>query len=461
MILDYFPTVITEPFKRNRRHIIAAFLATLCVLVLFGCGNESATPDLSYNSIPKDAFPCDDAYRKENEKYWPYHEASSKYPFLVHYSSTADRENAIEIMIYLEKAWQRQIDEQHYEPPPSDTGMCGPDGRFDVFLWRGINTCQVQIVSEEFVTKWGGRASYMQLDPWGKYGGEVLGQTIAHEFNHATHAANDWYELPIAFEMSASYVEQFYDGPADTQYIKDFQMYPDWGLLRDDNYKTWYMYGSSLYLNFVRNRYLKDEVEDNFLPQLWVKMRDTPNLYVNEPHFVDGINWLLNPKGFTFLDSVPDFARWRYYTGDRKDKDHFQILPPVAEKVISSTEAMLSIEKVLIPLTTLTHKISPEPMMIGSAYLEIKRENAAQTSFQLSLVVTSDPSVRWVVQAAPGLVEGSDGEIVDVTSGPARVSFTPDGSRTLILTVLPVSESDFDPNHQTAIRYPVSVKIEP
>ena len=98
-------------------------------------------------------------------------------------------------------------------------------------------------------------------------------------------------------------------------------------------------------------------------------------------------------------------------------------------------------------------------MLTGSAYLEIERENAAQTSFQLTLDVTSAPSAKWVVQAVPGLTAGSDGEIVDLSSGTARVSFTPGGKRTLSLTILPVS--DFDPYHQTEARYPVSVVISP
>jgi hypothetical protein len=97
--------------------------------------------------------------------------------------------------------------------------------------------------------------------------------------------------------------------------------------------------------------------------------------------------------------------------------------------------------------------------MTGSAYLAVKRENAAQVSFKLSL--DADPSVKWVVQAVPGLDPASDGETVDLTPGSARVSFTPGGERTLILTALPKIESDFEPDAQTDIKYPVSLTIEP
>lgn len=422
-----------------------------CILALSGCGRVSEPNSVAGEPLPKEASPCD------YPSYWPYSAASSRFPFLVHYRTPDELAIARQIINYLDTAWQRQIVEQGFTAPPSDSGMCGPDDRFDVFIRRGLNSCKVDIVTEEFVTPWGGRASYMQLDPWGDYGGVYLQQTIAHEFNHATHAANDWYDLPIAFEMSAYYVEQFYDGPVDVRYIKDFQMHPDWGLLRNDNYETWYMYGSALYLHFLRDFYFNGK--DDFLPGLWVSMRNTPDLYVNEPNFVDAVNQSLKPLGFTFLDSVVTFARWRYYAGNHDDGAHFSGLPPMAQKVTFSQETTLPMEQ--ITLKPLTHQINPAPIMLGSAYLEVKRDNAAQAAFQLSLDVPFDSSVKWVVQAVPGGVGGSDGELVDLSSGTATVTFAPGGGRTLVLTVLPATASDFDPNQQTEVRYPIAVKVAP
>jgi hypothetical protein len=435
------------PFKRIVHHIIMAVPA-LCALLLFGCGNESSPDHSSDNPIPKGTVPC------KHPEYWPYSVASSKFPFLVHYRSENELAAARQIISYLDTAWERQIQHQGYTPPPSDAGMCGPDERFDVFLWNGVKTCKVDIISDLIVTNWGGRASYMQLDPWGPYGGEILAQTVAHEFNHATHAANDWYEIPIAFEMSATYVEQFY-GPPYVDSAKDFQARPDWALLRNDNYETWYMYGAAIYLHFLRDNYFNGD--DGFLPELWVLCRNQPDLYVNKPNFVDGINTILAPKGAAFLNSVVDFARWRYYSGSRDDGLHFRRVPVSTTPLALLPEATLSIDQVT--LKPLVHKISPAPMLTGSAYLEIKRESAAQASFQLSLDVQFAPSVKWVVQAVPGLTAGSDGEIVDLSSGSARVSFTQGGSRTLILTVLPVA--DFDPYHQLDVSFPVSVSIAP
>jgi len=438
--------------------------AVFCASVLFGCRSDEI--------IPKDISPC--IY----PEYWPYSKASSKFPFIVHYSSESQSEMADKIIADLERAWQRQIIEQKYEPPPSDTGFCGPDGRFDVYIRRGINSCKVDLISENIVAKWGGRASYMEVDPWGSYGGEMLAATIAHEFNHSTHAANDWHDLPIAYEMSATYVDQFY-GPMDLRNIVDFQKHPDWGLLRNDFYQTYYMYGSAIYLHFLRDRYFG--VDDSFLPQLWVDMRNTPNLKENKPNFVDALNAAFSRKGLPvrFLDTVPEFARWRYYCGVN-DGRHFldlnkdarpSSLPPVplSWQTAFADEAKMHIKSVTMPLkerytfdSALTMKgdrFVPAPMMTGSAYLTIKRENAAQSSFKLSL--DADASVKWVVQAVPGLTPDSDGETVDLSSGSARISFTAAGERTLILTALPKVESDFDPEDQSDIRYSASLTIEP
>jgi len=461
------------------RQIIVAFICTVSVMPIVSCGTATSPSQSSTDTnsvLSKDINPC--AY----PQYWPFTEESSKYPFLVHYRSSDEKEAAGKVVEYLDAAWHRQIDEQGYTPPPSDFGMCGKDGRFDVFIRRGNNSCKVDLVTDEFVTPWGGRASYMEVDPWGDYGKDILAATVAHEFNHATHAANDEYDLPIVFEMSASFVDQFY-GPQDVRGIEDFQKHPDWGLLKDDRYLTFYMYGSAIYLHFLRDRYFG--VDDSFLPKLWVDMRNKPDLTKNSPDFVDALNMALKPKGAAFLDTVPEFARWRYYAGDRKDSRHFRnlnddtrktSLPPVPDEwqMAFMKQATLPLSNVVTmplkgpfsfysaeqPQKEKESVFIPAPMMTGSVYLTVKRENDAQKSFQLSFA--GDPSVKWVVQAVPGVVDGSDGDTVDICSGTARVLFaTPGGERTLIMTALPKVETDFDPVVQTAIRYPLTINITP
>lgn len=429
-------------------NLFMACMTAACLLALSGCGGQDSS-EASGLLIPQGTIPC------KQPALWPHSLASSRFPFLVHYHAQDERDAADRVLTHLEAAWQRQINEQGYEPPPSDGGACGPDGRFDVFIWRGINGCQVNIVGEKFVTPWGGRASFMFVDPWGDYGGKYLDQTVAHEFNHATHAANDWYELPIAFEMSATYVEQFYGDQADAKYIRDFQERPDWALLRNDNYETWYMYGSFLYINFLRDHYFNGD--DSFLPKLWVAMRNSPDLFVNQPSFVDAVNGLLAPVGSSFMDSVPRFARWRYYAGDHDDGRHFRKFSAPMTSVAFVPDATVAMSR--LTLQPVAQTVTLEPMLTGTTYLEVERASATQGSFELALNLPLAPTARWVVQAVPGLVEGSDGDVVDVGSGTVRVPFAANGKRTLIFTIMPTT--GFDPYHQTDARYPLAVRLAP
>ncbi len=424
-----------------------AALLVVLLLVLAACGGGS---NESRGAVPEDTIPY------QHPEYWPLSKGSSRYPFLVHYRTNSELSMVEEIITNLDNAWRVEIEIQGNTPPPSDQGFCGPDGRFDVFVWRGYSRCEVDVVSTAPRTAWGGQASFMKIDPWGPYGGELLGATVAHEFNHAVHAANDWDEIPIAFEMCASYVEQFF-GPVASYSVMDFQAMADWGLLRTDSkYATWYMYGSALYIHFLRDCYLHGD--DGWLPELWVSMRNQgPDFTVNTPHFVNAVDGLLRPVGGTFLDSLPAFARWRYYAGLRDDGQHFRRLPTQWTQHAFLPEATLAIPQVT--LANLSRPLAPAPMLTGCSYLEVKRSSEAQTSFQVALQAPVVPGVRWVVQAVPGLVSGKDGDLVDLSAGPARVAFAPGGKRTLVL--IPVPTTAYDPNHQSDTRYPASLVLAP
>ena len=430
----------------NPRLLSRAAVLALLVLALADCGGGSPK---YLGAVPTDTIPY------EHPEYWPLSKGSTRYPFLVHYRTNDEEPMVDEIIIRMETAWRVEIEIQGNTPPPSDQGFCGPDGRFDIFAWRGINTCQVDVVAGAPRTAWGGQASYMKIDPWGDYGGDLLGATVAHEFNHATHAANDWAEIPIAFEMCASYVEQFF-GPVASYSVLGFQARPDWGLLRGDNYATWYMYGSALYIHFLRDCYLHGN--DGWLPELWVAMRNQgPDFSVNAPHFVNAVDGLLWPVGASFLDTLPAFARWRYYAGLRDDGQHFRRLPTQWTQHAFLPEATLAIPQVT--LGNLSRPLDPAPMLTGCSYLEVKRASEAQTSFQVALQAPASPGLRWVVQAVPGLVDGRDGDLVDLSAGSARVVFAPGGKRTLIL--IPVPTTAYDPNHPSDTRYPASLVLVP
>lgn len=452
---------------RVSRTLLVFFLSVFFLYFINGC-NESDNSTPTSRVIPDKINPC------ENLKYWPYKMASesSNHPFWVHYRSQDDLESARKIVKYLDIVWNFEVNELGFPPPLPDHGECGPDSAFDVFIWEGIDTCYVQVIHEKpedqykIATEWGGRTSYMVIDPWGKYGGDILLQTMAHEFNHASHAAEDWYESGDAFEMTASYIEQYY-GKAEANHVRDFQANPDWSILWYDDYRTYYMYGSALYLYFLRDRYFIDAEDVKFPARLWHSMRnDTSRPLVNKPNFVDGLNDILAPKGYSFLDSVIEFARWRYYTGKNNDKKHFkawkdlqvplsreELLPFLAEADIKLNRSIL--------LADTIHNVEPPPMLLGNAYVEILSDQPGRDSFEVSLLTPENPDLRWVVQAVPGMIEGSDGEIIDLRKGSARVSFTSDGKRTLIISLLPNDEFNPDDKSKFGERFPFSIHLSP
>lgn len=442
---------------RQFKKLFSMLALCLAICISSGCGggdnSASTLDDPAQIAIPYETLPC------KNPGYWPLSLKSAKRPFIVHYRTIDEEQTARTVITLLEDSWEFEIDKLGFVPPPPDNGRCGPDGDFDVFLWKGHSQCWVQIISEELVTPWGGRASYMLLDPWGKYGGDILPQTVGHEFSHASQAINDWHEIGVSFEMTSTYIEQYF-GTACAECIADFQAHPDWSLIFDDDYKTWYMYGSALYFHFLRDYYFNGD--EGFLPKLWLAARNTPlTPLVNSPNFVDALNAVLAPVNGSFQSSVVKFARWRYYSGKRDDGKHFRAWPTNWVQLPFMPEASLNIAgPVKLPATGYKIQVLQQPpMLLGSAYAEIERGDDSQKFFDLTLLTAENSGVRWSVQAVPGLTPDSDGDLVDVSSVPARVFFTPEGNRTLIFTLLPVS--DFDPDTQTGERFPIALRLQP
>lgn len=422
------------------------FLIPLAIaFVLTGCGGEGGgkhTPKAG--GIPLDIVPCD------RPDLWPLSVRSARYPIRVHYREPGEAAAAAEVLFLLEQSWQVQIDELGFRAPPSDGGACGPDGDFDAFLWRGHEESFVDSIGENPATPWDDAATYLVLDPWGPFGGPILDSTVAHELNHACQAADDWNEIPLAFEATSQFVEDltFDDDNEYRGLFADFQARPDWSLTRGDDYETYYMYGAALYLFYLRDGpFLGDP---SFISEVWFRSRNKPGK--NEPDFEDALDGVLRDAGKGgFYDSVVEFARWRWYTGARDDGRHFEegAFFPEDATVAVSAEVEARPRRV---------KIDPAPMMLGSAYVDLVRAPGGADAVAISLAPRPDARVRWVVQALPGLDSTSDGETLDLSSGPATVFFTAGGRRTIVITALP--EPGDDPDERTGERFPVTLVIE-
>jgi hypothetical protein len=411
-----------------------------------GEGEGEGEPDAGpLAPIPALAWPCDE------REHWPRSVASETYPFVVHHRP-GEGDMAILVRDLLDVAWRVEMDELGFSPPVSDDGWCGDDERFDVFLWNGNVECYVDVIDEVPGTTWNDWSSYMVVDAWGPYGGAYLDVTLAHELNHASQAADDWWETGIAFEMTATFLEQvvFPDDDSWTELLGDFQGHPDWSLDRYDDYATWYMYAAALYLHFLRVAYFDGDA--SFAAEMWRRSRNPPwpndDPLNNEPDIEDALDELLSEaEGASFEGSVVRFARWRYYTGARDDGQHFpngDLLPDVADLVISDSTSAAS-----------SHVISPAPMYLGTTYVEVT--GAPGATVQVSL--DADPTERFAVQALPGLAPPSDGDTLDVANAAASFTLDAGGARVLAVTALPPAGPDGDPDARDDSRVAVTLVL--
>lgn len=421
---------------------------------------QAPTPVPDPGPIPRNTVPC------QHPEYWPQSLTSTQVPITIHFQYAKDLETMQHVMGYLEQSWSMEMGPLGYRRPLDDGGRCGKDGNFDVFAWPDIDTCYVNASTANPSTDWNDYFTYMVLDPWGKYAGDILDSTLAHELNHGCQASDDWWDSPIIFEMTSTLIEDavFDDDDEYMGLLEAFQSRPDWGIDRNDYYVTWYMYGATMTLFFVKDRYFDGDFA--WSADMWYLMRNPPGAdqdpVLNEPDFEDALDELLQAQaGVSFYDAVLELARWRYYTGSRDDGAHFE------EGALFPVEAEVLMDSVPVAAHKWTSK--PAPMVLGMSYVQLT--GAPDETLTLSLnpqtafrepvegVAPQDPAktgaipVRYVVQALPGLPgSGSDGELLSPEGGPFDVTLMPDGTRTLVVTILPAG--DYDPDTRTDDRYP-------
>ncbi len=348
---------------------------------------------------------------------------------------------AASVLSSSEQAWREQVDNMGLRSPLPDGGLAGSDGNFDVYLWRGQNAGYVVPIGNDPSTLRDDRITIMVIDPWGAWGGPLLPSTIQHEFHHACQAAYSWSEHPSFYESSATFTETELAGSAALLgfVFEDFQDRPHWSLARYDRYRTWYTYGSALYWMFLRDRYFSGTVD--FLAQIWQRsVGGTEGAGSDdEPDFVDATNALLSEsRGVSYTESVIEFSRWRWYTGDRDDGLHIRDAALLAQPATKRTVRTTSGRKTRVALR-------PAPQIYGSTYIRLRGPASGPLGRTINLTVRGHQRARLVVQALPG-PDGSDGEFLDFSSGPASLSLSPGATRTLVVTAVPLEGTPYDAN---------------
>jgi hypothetical protein len=427
-------------------------LLGLC-LAAAGCGStEPASDPIDYAHPLAEGSPI--CGRADFDQMFPYSLRSERLPVLVHYYKEAEQETARQVLAFVEKGWDYHVQQLGMRPALTDHGECGPDDAFDVFLWKGHRSCLVNVLSGDDATAWDDRRGYMVVDAWGPYGGPELEETVVHEMAHASQAADDWYEAPHTFEMSAVFTDQVYANRYIKTYFDDFQAYPDWALDRNDEYETWYMYGASMYLLYLKDRFFGGQPQ--FLSRMWLASRNPPGAESdqtqNEPDFADALDDMLREHHSSYVATVPEFARWRWYTGDHVDDRHFHHFQSGLENLRAAKLALAAQVEAKPGTVSISENA---PMLLGTSYIELTEGASTPKTLYVSLQAPLNAGRRFVVQAVPGLTADSDGEVLDLSSGPKQLRLASDQRRTLIVTAIPTGP--YDPDLRTEERYPFSI----
>jgi len=385
-------------------------------------GRRDAEPAPVAITIPDGETPC--AHLGQ----WPESLMSQSHPYSVHYPA-GEMATAQTVVATMDRAWSYEVVQLGFTPPPGDGGDCGPDDRLDVFLWPGQEITYVEQLGEILSTPHEDATVFMVVDPWAA---DIdLAEVIHHELNHACHAGDDWWEPVTVFEMSATYVESLTPGGSGAWafVVDDFQAEPTWSLDRDDEYATWYMYGAALYLRFLEQRYFGGD--PRFVADMWRSSRNPPG--DNEPDWIDALDQLLRDGGnTTFVESVVEFARWRWFTGTRADAQHLTDGADYAEVPTA------------LELDAQTDRGTVEPMVLGSAYVTIR--GAANATARVR--VNGGNGVTWSVQSV-------DGDTF--STGSFDVPLGASGAQTLVITALP--RGTHDPDDRTDDRYSAMVRF--
>ncbi len=441
--------------RAGRWGLVAATAAIVLTLVAStdepggGRRRGGSAQDPATAPIPTDTEP------PHAPQYWPESIRSASYPVIVHYRTADEEAKSREVLGLLEQAWAQQVGRLGFRAPLDDRGLAGPDGAYDVYIWRGNQETYVTYFAENVDTPWDDAITYMVVDPWGTYGGPVLSWTVVHEFNHASQASYSWFEHASCFESTATLVETSFGGLNDqlrTVY-RDFQNRPHWSLARNDDYETWYMYGGALFLAYLRDRHFGGD--ESFLAEMWERSKNGPGAdedqWLNEPDFVDALDAMLKEKGASYEAAAVEFARWRYYTGSRDDGKHIAGAAGYAEVKVGAVSYRPGRRKRV--------RLDPRPQTYGTTYVEVRRSRSGPDEVTVSLRQRR-PRARLVVQAVPGLDGGSDGEMLDLSSGSATLQLGPGGKRTLVITAVPRAGDEYDPDTDGGSRHRATLTIE-
>jgi len=398
--------------QRNMNKVFAA-LGSSCLL-LAACGGDGGGGSKSAPNVPPPVI-CDDSFEFCDDipgtadtctdpQFWPLSETSALHPVTVHYSRLKDQQEAQKMIGLLDESWSVQVDTLGFTPPIDDQGQCGPDGNFDVFIWRGIDGAYVSGVSANPATPFDDYSTFMAIDIGGSIRKRLLDTYIAHELNHAMQASDDWWEASPYYESGATFAEALvYPDQSDYFFtLEDFQNNPGWSLFYDDSFATWYMYGAAMYLHFLSERHFVNDPA--FYARIWRATRSEPR--GKRPDYIDALrSVLLVERGVTLDETVLEFTQWRWFVDQFDDGAHFSKGAAWRHPV-----AFTDIDVATLPVTQ-----TLSAMIYGANYLRLSNSSGSPVDIVATLQ-QSDPEVNWQ------MLEVEGGEVIAPLTIPASGS---------------------------------------
>ena len=334
----------------------------------------------------------------------------------MHYSRLNNEAKALEMITLLEESWTVQVDMLGFSAPLDDQGNCGADGNYDVFIWPGIGGAFVSSVSSNPATPYEDYSTYMAMDIGGAAGGELLDTYMAHEFNHAVQASDDWDEEAQHYEAGATFAEALVYPDEDDWFfeIRDFQDNPEWSLFFDDFGASWYTYAAAMYLHYLYERYFP--TDPAFYARIWRGTRS--NTGDARPDYIDAVRAvLLTERGVTLDETVLEFSQWRWFIDQYDDGAHFS-----KGGEWRHTVAVTDVDAATIPAT-----LRLDAMIYGSNFFRVTNTGGAPVTFNAA-VDSPDVDIAW------RLLDVETGEVV------APVVLQPGAEVVLVAVVLPTVE---------------------
>jgi hypothetical protein len=385
----------------------------------------------------------------------PHHVDSKLYPLRVHWFNPDDHEAALRTLSAAERGWRVQVETLGFAPPLSDHGACGGDDRLDLFLVRGLGSAYTASLGDEPTTPYDDWSTFIAIDPL-IFAGRYLASTTVHEFNHALQAADDWWEILTTLESTATFMEEYVYDDVDSYLptLPSAQLLAAFPYELDDDYRTWFMYGSVMYLLFLHERYFPEDPA--FIARAWHGMRSPARgayypRSLNEPDFADAFGEeLIAHAGVTYDESVREFARWRWFTAERDDGRHF------AEGA-SWRGALVKTIAVELPFA----QTIAAPQVGGLTYLQVDTSDA-DAHAQLHLRLQSGDVREWHVEALRYDAGGGhdDWSAVLDTSGAGEARIPIRQATQMILFVQHAPPAGYDPDYFRTRKQGVHIELE-